>query len=52
MHKIWTLFEIVASKGQYEVEVGGCGELGKGPEQTSLLLIWRCLIFAYQFLKL
>lgn len=29
MHKICTLLELVVSKVQHEVEVGGCGEARK-----------------------
>lgn len=29
MHKICTLLEIVVSKVQYEVEIGGCDEVRK-----------------------
>lgn len=52
MYKICTFWETLVSKAQHEVEVGVCGEVGKRPEYTSLLLTWRCLVFADQVLKL
>ena len=52
MYKICSFGETLVSKAQHEIEVGACGEVGKRPEYTSLLLTWRCLVFAGQFLKL
>lgn len=37
MHKIYTLFDNTVSKVQYEVEAGGCGEVGNRRQHTSLL---------------